>query len=148
MKLISNFITEKLIINKDSEVNGILDTNYIINVNNWPRSRVAILVDVLKGYVKSKRKELTKDQIKFSNDLRWELNTYWETHINVKNNDPDLIRLTNGEAPDFKNLKCLYDAIQWSINEDPKCSKPRKHKLELILKELERYEDKIQKLNW
>ena len=147
MKQITNFLKEGLRINKNTNVDNILNKDYIVALEKWPRSRVAIIIDILKNYVKMNKKDLDKDQIKFANNLRYELEFYWKDNLNVAN-DPKLIKLINGESPEFKNLKCIYDAICWTLEKDDTCTKPRRHKLELIIDEIGKYEDQIQQLEW
>ena len=147
MKYINQFINEKLIINKETKINTVENKEYIISTKNWIRSRIAIIIDIIKNYKNKNRKSFSKDQIKFMNDLSIKLEMYWSSHQDVEN-DPELIKLLNGEAPEHKNLKLIYDAIIWTLNNDNSCTVPRRKKLENILKELEPYEEEIKELKY
>ena len=134
---ISSFIIEKLYINKD----------YIISTKGWLRSTVAIVIDAIKLFKNNNRKSLSSDQLKFINKIYLELQTYWDYNLNVEN-DPKLIKLLNGESPDFKNLKVIYDAVTWTLNNDKKCTIPKRKKLKKILKEIKPWEHEIEDLEY
>ena len=134
---ISSFIIEKLYINKD----------YIISTKGWLRSTVAIVIDAIKLFKNNNRKSLSSDQLKFINKIYLDLQTYWDYNLNVEN-DPKLIKLLNGESPDFKNLKVIYDAVTWTLNNDKKCTIPKRKKLKKILKEIKPWEHEIEDLEY
>lgn len=147
MKYINQFINEKLIINKETKIDKLENKEYIISAKNWIRSRVAIIIDIIKNYKNKNRKSFSKNQIKFMNDLSIKLKTYWTSHQDVEN-DPELIKLLNGEAPEHKNLKLIYDALIWTLDNDDSCTGPRRKKLENILNELKPYEEEIKELEY
>lgn len=145
MKDLKDIIVEKLIINKNTKITKFGNKEYLISTENWPRSRVAIIVDIIKNYKKKNRKSFSDDQLKFINKLQYSLDYYWQMHSNIGD---DLIALINGEYPEFKNLKVIYDAIIWTLDSDNSCTIPRRKKLENILKELKPYEDEIKELEY
>ena len=146
MKNLKDIVLEKLKINKETGIHtdDISSKNYLISTESWPQSRVGIIIDILKRYVNANRKSLTKDQFRFANDLRFALKHYKET----SNDHNILTKLINGEPPKFENLKCIYDAIRWTLDEDDTCPKPRRHKLELAIKDLDPYIDQVNTLEW
>ena len=89
---ISNFIIEKLNIDKD----------YVISTKGWLRSTVANVIYAIKVFKNNNRKSFSSTQYKWINKIYLDLQTYWETNQNVEN-DPGLIKLLNGESPDFRN---------------------------------------------
>ena len=134
---ISNFIIEKLNIDKD----------YVISTQGWLRSTLANVIYAIKVFKNNNRKSFSSTQYKWINKIYLDLQTYWETNQNVEN-DPVLIKLLNGEAPDFKNLKLVYDAITWTLDNDEKCTIPRQTKLKKILREIKPWEYEIKKLEY
>ena len=134
---ISTFIFEKLYIDKD----------YVISTKGWLRSTVANVIYAIKVFKNNNRKLFSSTQYKWINKIYLDLQTYWETNQNVEN-DPVLIKLLNGESPDFKNLKLIYDAITWTLDNDKKCTIPRQTKLKKILREVKPWEYEVQKLEY
>ena len=55
------------------------------------------------------------------NDLIIKLETYFDTHMKVEK-DPVLIKLLNGDSQEFNNIKLIYDAIIWTLENNSSCT--------------------------
>lgn len=163
MKLINNYLTEKLHLNKDIglEENFQFDShvtnnpieikmNYIVGSYDWKPSRIAILIEYAKDCLNlledPKDIEFVKDWLYKAKDAYKHNN---KSYIGGGNSrGKDFAWLCNGEKYTFGNAKFTYDLLQYALTK-PNLTIPRRQKIEKILRDnyntVEKHKDEM---NW